>query len=96
MLPTLAFLVVLTLVGYRIILAVPPLLHTPLMSGMNAFSGVTVLGALIVLGLAPRAIEPWGAVAAVLGMTNVVGGFWVTDRMLRMFRAETHSDAGES
>jgi len=76
-----------TLVGYKLISAVPSLLHTPLMSGMNALSGVTVLGALAATGAAvafgSRAI---GFLAIVLAMTNVVGGFLVTGRMLAMFK----------
>lgn len=76
-----------TLVGYKLISAVPSLLHTPLMSGMNALSGVTVLGALAATGAAValfgRAI---GFVAIALAMVNVVGGFLVTGRMLSMFK----------
>lgn len=78
--------IVATLLGYKIINRVPSLLHTPLMSGMNAFSGVTVLGCLI----ATAAAATWGSkvlgiIAIILAMINVVGGFGVTDRMLRMF-----------
>src|SRR5690606_37423403 len=74
-------------VGFEVINKVPPTLHTPLMSGANAISGITVLGAL----MAARTAEPslsnvLGAVAVALAMVNVVGGFLVTDRMLRMFR----------
>ena len=76
-----------TLVGYKLISAVPSLLHTPLMSGMNALSGVTVLGSLAATGAAvafgSRAI---GFVAIVLAMIKVVGGFLVTGRMLAMFK----------
>ena len=74
------------LLGYRVISAVPPLLHTPLMSGMNALSGVTVIGALAVFTAAPEGSGGWSAAALVLAMINVTGGFWVTERMLRMFR----------
>jgi H+-translocating NAD(P) transhydrogenase subunit alpha len=74
--------------GYRLISGVPPLLHTPLMSGMNAFSGITVVGALAATaGAVMLASRVLGAVAIVLAMINVVGGFAVTDRMLRMFRS---------
>ena len=80
-----------TLVGYRLIGKVPSLLHTPLMSGMNALSGITLLGA---LALAARQASPWSraaaAVAIVLATVNVVAGFVVTGRMLRMFRREAH------
>lgn len=81
------FLLAAVLLGYRIISAVPPLLHTPLMSGMNALSGITVLGALTVFATAPtEAARLLGALALVLAMVNVTGGFWVTERMLRMFK----------
>ncbi len=83
--------VIATFVGYKVISAVPSLLHTPLMSGTNALSGVTVLGALAVTAMAQMlgnsaGGQLLGAVAIVLAMINVVGGFLVTDRMLRMFR----------
>ena len=75
-----------TLIGYRLIKAVPSLLHTPLMSGMNALSGVTVLGCMMALGfklgLGPRVI---GIVGIACATVNVVAGFAVTDRMLNMF-----------
>jgi len=75
-------------VGFEVITKVPPTLHTPLMSGSNAISGITVIGALVLAG---QVEEPWlartlGFVAVVLAMVNVVGGFLVTHRMLRMFR----------
>ncbi|MDR2908726.1 MAG: NAD(P) transhydrogenase subunit alpha [Oscillospiraceae bacterium] len=79
--------IVAALVGYRLIGNVPSLLHTPLMSGMNALSGITVLGALFVTGLAVHTHSRLlGFIAIVLAMFNVVGGFGVTHRMLRMFR----------
>lgn len=75
-----------TVVGYKIITRVPSLLHTPLMSGMNAFSGVTVLGSLAATAAAVTlSSKALGFVAIVLAMINVVGGFGVTHRMLRMF-----------
>ena len=74
-------------VGFEVITKVPPTLHTPLMSGSNAISGVTIIGALVIAG------EATGTLAAVLGFValvfatiNVVGGFLVTDRMLEMFK----------
>jgi len=74
-------------VGYRLISDVPSLLHTPLMSGMNALSGVTVSGALIATAFALGTGSQFlGAVAIVLATINVVGGFLVTDRMLKMFK----------
>jgi len=76
-------------VGYRIIRQVPPLLHTPLMSGMNAVSGVTVLGALTATAAAlSTGNRVLGVAAIILAMVNVVGGFVVTDRMLKMFRSK--------
>ncbi len=83
-------------VGYRLISDVPSLLHTPLMSGMNALSGVTVSGALTATALAVgTGSRFFGAIAVVLATINVVGGFLVTDRMLKMFkqdRVHTHDD----
>ena len=77
-----------TIVGYRLISNVPSLLHTPLMSGMNALSGVTVLGALVAAAFALRTgSKALGLVAIVLATVNLVGGFMVTGRMLRMFRS---------
>ena len=74
-------------VGFEVITKVPPTLHTPLMSGANAISGITILGALLVAGHAGvTAGTVLGLLAVVLSTVNVVGGFMVTDRMLRMFR----------
>ncbi len=80
-----------TFVGYKVISQVPSLLHTPLMSGTNALSGVTVLGALSATAAAKAqgvsaAGSVLGCVAIIMAMINVVGGFLVTDRMLRMFK----------
>lgn len=76
-------------VGYRVIRGVPPMLHTPLMSGMNALSGVTVLGALVATAAAlTTGSKVLGALAIVLATTNVAGGFLVTHKMLRMFKRE--------
>jgi len=81
--------------GYQLITKVPPTLHTPLMSGANAISGVTILGALVVARVVnegtpyeqnPLGIATYIGVAAVaLATINVVGGYLVTDRMLKMF-----------
>jgi NAD(P) transhydrogenase subunit alpha len=82
--------IVSTLVGYKLINNVPSLLHTPLMSGMNALSGITVLGALSATGAAVMTgSRILGYIAIILAMLNVVGGFSVTHRMLRMF---THKE----
>ena len=76
-------------VGFEVITKVPPTLHTPLMSGANAISGVTLLGALLIAGQADGAVAVvLGLLAVVLSTINVVGGFMVTDRMLGMFRRD--------
>ena len=81
-------LIAAALLGYRVISAVPPLLHTHLMSGMNSLSGITVIGAMAVFFSAPAGTEGWAAAALILAMINVAGGFWVTERMLRMFKGK--------
>lgn len=74
-------------VGFEVISKVPRTLHTPLMSGTNAISGITVLGAIAAAGLgATTAAQVLGFLALVAATINVVGGFVVTDRMLEMFR----------
>ena len=76
-----------TFLGVALINRVPPTLHTPLMSGANAVSGITVVGALIVAGACYGWISTvLGFAAIVFAMMNVVGGYAVTDRMLQMFR----------
>ncbi len=75
-------------VGYELITKVPPTLHTPLMSGANAISGVTLIGALLVAGQPDvTTASALGMVAVILATVNVVGGFMVTDRMLEMFNS---------
>lgn len=74
-------------VGFEVITKVPPTLHTPLMSGSNAISGITVVGALVAAGSGQGWLVSFlGCLAVALAMINVVGGFLVTHRMLRMFR----------
>lgn len=74
-------------IGFEVIAKVPQMLHTPLMSGSNAISGIAVVGALLVAGQPESTLTIILGVAAVaLAMANVVGGFLVTDRMLQMFR----------
>ena len=74
-------------IGFEVITKVPPTLHTPLMSGANAISGIALVGALVVAGpLGVTASTILGLIAVILATVNVVGGFMVTDRMLRMFR----------
>ena len=75
--------------GYEVITKVPPILHTPLMSGANAISGVCLIGAMVVTG--PQAVNLsviLGMVAVIVATINVVGGFMVTDRMLAMFKKD--------
>jgi len=75
-------------VGFEVISKVPQMLHTPLMSGSNAISGITIVGAVVVAGRVESPISTVLAVIAVaFAMINVVGGFMVTDRMLQMFKA---------
>jgi H+-translocating NAD(P) transhydrogenase subunit alpha len=74
-------------VGFEVITKVPQMLHTPLMSGSNAISGITLVGAIVVAGRVESPLSTALAVLAVIfATTNVVGGFLVTDRMLQMFR----------
>jgi len=75
--------------GYEVITKVPPILHTPLMSGANAISGVCLIGAMVITG--PQAVNLsviLGMIAVIMATINVVGGFMVTDRMLAMFRKD--------
>jgi len=73
-------------IGFEIINKVPPLLHTPLMSGSNAISGITIIGAMLSVATPGRVSTILGFVAVVLATINVVGGFLVTHRMLGMFK----------
>jgi NAD(P) transhydrogenase subunit alpha len=76
-----------TLAGREVITKVPPTLHTPLMSGANAISGIAIVGALVVAGRAEGTTQlVLGVVAIAMATINVIGGFMVTDRMLSMFR----------
>ncbi len=82
-----------TFLGFELIHRVPPTLHTPLMSGANAVSGITIVGALIVAGQEHGWISMvLGFLAIVMAMINVVGGYAVTNRMLRMFRSDKKAD----
>jgi len=74
-------------VGFEVISKVPTMLHTPLMSGTNFIHGIVIVGAIIVLGYADDGVtKTIGFVAMVLATANVVGGWFVTDRMLEMFK----------
>ena len=74
-------------VGNEVITKVPPTLHTPLMSGSNAISGITLVGALVVAGNQESGVAVWlGVLAIAFATINVIGGFLVTHRMLSMFK----------
>ncbi len=74
-------------VGFEVINKVPPTLHTPLMSGANAISGIAIVGAILIAGSPNHSVVyVLGIIAVVFAMINVVGGFLVTDRMLQMFK----------
>ena len=73
--------------GYQVISRVPPLLHTPLMSATNAISGISLVGSIVIAGSGHgRVATILGFIAVTCATTNVVGGFVITDRMLRMFK----------
>jgi len=77
-------------VGFEVISKVPPTLHTPLMSGANAISGITIIGAVAAAGLGNDTLaQVLGFGAVVMATINVVGGFLVTDRMLDMFKSRS-------
>ena len=74
-------------VGYQVITRVPPLLHTPLMSGTNAISGISLVGSLVAAGAHYNTVSTvLGLIAVTCATINVVGGFMITDRMLNMFK----------
>ncbi len=76
-------------VGYMVITKVPPLLHTPLMSATNAISGISLVGSMVAAGSRHGSLATaLGFIAVVCATTNIVGGFLITDRMLKMFRAK--------
>jgi len=76
-------------VGYQVITRVPPLLHTPLMSATNAISAISLVGSLVLAGANRDQVSNWLGFIAVMSATiNVVGGFLITDRMLKMFRRD--------
>lgn len=80
-------------IGFEIISKIPPTLHTPLMSGTNAISGITIVGALLAIPKSdPVTANILGMVALILATVNVVGGFMVTDRMLKMFKKKSNKE----
>ena len=94
----LAFVLMLSIfLGFELISKVPATLHTPLMSGANAISGITLVGALIAAGAELGPAATWlGALAVVFATINVVGGYLVTNRMLGMFKKKDENSAGGS
>jgi NAD(P) transhydrogenase subunit alpha len=87
-LASLTIFVLAVFLGFELITKVPPTLHTPLMSGSNAISGITLVGAIVATGVTTTSwwVTLWGALAVILATINAVGGFAVTHRMLSMFR----------
>jgi len=83
---TITIFILAVFVGFEIITKVPPTLHTPLMSGSNAISGIAIIGAILATNIDGN-IGMWlGFIGVVFAMINIVGGFMVTDRMLKMFK----------
>ena len=85
-LPLLTIFMLAVFVGFEVITKVPPLLHTPLMSGSNAISGITIIGAMLSVSSSNQLTAILGFAALVLATINAVGGFMVTNRMLSMFK----------
>lgn len=94
----LLFILILAIfVGFELIRKVPATLHTPLMSGANAISGITLIGALAMAGGDSAEISTWlGCAAACFATINVVGGYMVTDRMLAMFKSKDGKNASQN
>ena len=82
--------------GYQVISRVPPLLHTPLMSATNAISGISLIGSIVTAGAKYNAVSTiLGVVAVTAATINVVGGFIITDRMLKMFKRDHKASPAE-
>ena len=89
LMPELYVFILAAFVGYMVITRVPPLLHTPLMSVTNAISAISVVGAIQVAGRGDKVVTTvLGTIAVAAAFSNVVGGFILTDRMLKMFKKE--------
>jgi NAD(P) transhydrogenase subunit alpha len=87
LIPLLTVFTLAVFVGFEVISKVPPILHTPLMSGSNAISGITLVGSIVIVGMPATLLQDTlGFIAVVFATINVVGGFLVTHRMLLMFR----------
>ena len=84
-------------VGFMVITRVPPLLHTPLMSATNAISGISLVGSMVAAGANRGGVATaLGFIAVVCATTNIVGGFLITDRMLKMFRRDPHDTSAKT
>jgi NAD(P) transhydrogenase subunit alpha len=93
LLPLIIIFVLSLFIGYEVITKVPPTLHTPLMSGSNAISGIVIVGAIIIASNSNGIISTILSVfAVILATINVVGGFMVTDRMLAMFKKSKNKE----
>ena len=91
-----AILVLAGFVGFEVISKIPNTLHTPLMSGTNAIHGIVLLGALLLMSFATGAFAKALLVVAItFGTINIIGGFFVTDRMLEMFKRKPEKAPGE-
>lgn len=95
-LTSLTLFVLAIFLGFEVITKVPPTLHTPLMSGSNAISGITLVGAILSAGTQHTQLTAvLGVLAVALATINVVGGFLVTDRMLEMFKSRSDRKPGQ-
>ena len=93
LIPLIIIFVLSLFIGYEVITKVPPTLHTPLMSGSNAISGIVIVGAIIIASNANGILSTILSVfAVILATVNVVGGFMVTDRMLAMFKKSKNKE----
>jgi NAD(P) transhydrogenase subunit alpha len=97
LIPALYVFALAAFLGYQVISRVPPLLHTPLMSATNAISGISLVGSIVTAGAHYNIVSTiLGFVAVTCATTNVVGGFIITDRMLKMFKRKETSVATTS
>ena len=87
--PALYIFALAAFLGYLVLTRVPPLLHTPLMSATNAISGISLVGSIVAAGAQHNAVSTWlGFIAVTCATINVVGGFWITERMLKFFKSK--------
>ncbi|MBU6301876.1 MAG: NAD(P) transhydrogenase subunit alpha [Verrucomicrobia bacterium] len=87
--PALYIFALAAFLGYLVLTRVPPLLHTPLMSATNAISGISLVGSIVAAGAQHNTVGTWlGFIAVTCATINVVGGFWITERMLKFFKSK--------